>query len=105
MAWDVPQVPDLDRKRLVQAASAWAVDNCFAPCEYRMCATITEYDSNSGTVYVSNDVAAPGANEDDSEVGPSAYVTFDLHSFDIKRRGVWKSGCRIAAPDCEANLD
>ena len=105
MAWDMPDVPELDRKRLVQAASAWAVDNCFAPCDYKMCATITEYGGGSGTVYVSNDISAPGANESDSDAGPSAYVVFNLESFDVRRRGIWKSGCRNAAVDCEANFD
>ena len=62
-------------------------------------------NGGTGTVYVSNDVSAPGANDYDSEVGPSAYVTFDLESFDVKRRGIWKSGCRMSAPDCQANFD
>ena len=105
MAWEMPDVPDIDRKRLIQAASAWAVDNCFAPCDYKMCATISEYDGGSGTVYVSNDISVPGANEIDSEAGPSAYVTFDLETYDVKRRGIWNSGCRVAAADCKANFD
>ena len=43
MGWNVPQVPQKTRRNLIAAASAWAVDNRFAPCEYRMCATIREY--------------------------------------------------------------
>ena len=104
MAWDVPQVPELDRQRLVAAASAWGEDNCYVPCEYKMCATITEYGRGTGTVYISHDLAA-SADAEEVVVGPEAYVTFDLQSWELKKRGVWNTGCRTGAEDCSIDLD
>ena len=104
MAWDVPEVPELDRERLVAAASAWGEDNCYVPCEYRMCATITEYGGGLGTVYISHDLSA-SSDEEDVVVGPEAYVTFDLQSWEIRKRGIWNTGCRTGAEDCSVDLD
>lgn len=104
MAWDVPRVPELDRERLIGAASAWGEDNCYVPCEYKMCATITEYGGGTGTVYISHDLAA-SANDEDVVVGPEAYVTFDLQSWELKKRGIWNTGCRTGADDCSIDLD
>ena len=104
MAWDVPAVPELDRQRLVAAASAWGEDNCYVPCEYKMCATITEYGRGTGTVYISHDLAE-SADAEEVVVGPEAYVTFDLQTWELKKRGVWNTGCRTGAADCIVDLD
>lgn len=104
MAWTVPDVPELDRERLIGAASAWGEDNCYVPCEYRMCATITEYGGGQGTVYISHDLTA-AADEEEVVVGPEAYVTFDLQSWEVRKRGVWHTGCRMGASDCSIDLD
>ena len=104
--WDIPHIPKEARQKLIAAASAWAVDNRFAPCEYRMCATIREYTGSTATVYISYDVtesvevsatAEKGVEEIIIPIGPEAQVTFALKNFDVLKGGAWHSGCRSGA--------
>lgn len=104
MGWSAPQVPEEIRLNLIAAASAWAIDNRYAPCEYRMCATIREYSDSSATVYISYDVTEPnevrptevkGIEELVMTIGPEAEVTFDLTTFAVVDDRKWHSGCRF----------
>ncbi len=101
MDWDVPQVSMQQRDLLIKAASAWAEDNCYAPCEFRMCATIRRVEEGMGTVYVSFD----WAEWDEFVIGPEAQVTFDMDTFAVREQEFWHTGCRFNATDCNLELD
>ena len=96
MDWEQPKIPEEDKKSAIKAASAWAVDACYLPCNYKMCATITEYDGSSVSVYISYEF-----KEDEITIGPEAQVEFDMVSFKVKSKEMWHSGCRWNAKDCK----
>ena len=101
--WDLPNVPDSVRKEALEKATTWARDNCFLPCDYPMCGSISAFDEKSVSVYVSYPVyecvGQPTQDEDGNLVsinicmGPEAEVTFGIPSFGILEEGTWHSGC------------
>ena len=52
-----PTISSTERSRAIRAASIWAFEHCYAPCEYKMCGSVTKVEQDRVTIYVSYDVA------------------------------------------------
>lgn len=95
--WAKPGIPSSVRQRAIDAASDWAVDWCYLPCDFEMCGGIQEYSKTSVTVYIT---FRPAPNPKDFVIGPEASVTFRLPDLVVTGEKRMHSGCRSGAPDC-----
>ncbi len=101
----VPAIPPQARKQAIRAASLWAYEHCYAPCEYTMCGSVTGFDDGSVAVYVSYDVAEEIPRAEDGVIvvrtGPEAEVTFSRGQYRAKEEIIFHSGCRWSTDDCD----
>jgi len=82
-------VPADQRRKILDAATLWASDNGYFPCEYEMCGAVYDHTSKAASVYVTYP-KDPSVRS----IGPEAMVRFQLPSFRVTDQIKWHSGCR-----------
>ena len=102
--WPVFEMSEAERRRAVRAASLWADDTCYAPCKYRMCASVKEVSARTVTIYVSYDVTEHLSEDSETIVirlGPEAEVVFSRKNYRVRKVLTFHSGCRWLDTDCD----
>lgn len=82
-------LPSDQRRKILDAATLWAIDNGYFPCEYEMCGAVYDHSSKAASVYVTY-------LKDPSKIiiGPEAMVRFELPSLRVTDQLKWHGGCR-----------
>ena len=76
------------RRDVLEAATLWAEDAGYFPCDYEMCAALYDAEKDSIWVYVSY------SETDQVVIGPEARIKLSLPGFQLMEVGTWHSGCR-----------
>jgi|CXWL01.1.fsa_nt_gi phenylpyruvate tautomerase PptA (4-oxalocrotonate tautomerase family) len=82
------QLSEKQRRDVLEAATLWAEEAGYFPCDYEMCAALYDAERDSIWVYVTY------AETDQIIIGPEARIKLSLPGFRLMDVGTWHSGCK-----------
>ena len=97
-----PAVPDTLRRHTLSAATQWAREACYLPCDYEMCAAITKLEGDQISVYVTTPRLW---KEDGVLIAPECELTLSATSMRELDAVCWHSPCGRAQEACPDHSD
>ncbi len=84
-------------EKALGAASEWAKTECYLPCEYQMCGSVTSYGEGRITVHLTTTLFS---DRGEFAVVPEAEVVLDEKTLKPVAHTFWHSACPLALNHC-----